>query len=434
MIAEDFEYEGESESGDEAREAEAEALDESDVEAEAEDVGADVGEDEALDEADLEASDVEALDESDAEVDEGLDEGLDEATVSASAQLRADQDRNRRAEWGRRIAADQRLEAQRAASTQRSLTSQIQSIQPGGAARVYSTGPLQGAGVVTAILPNGRRSRMRIIPTLAPVSEVNRLRQVIAVNDRRQAVATVKNSRAITALARTQTGAIRKLTADGVKSDKDLRRRIVEGDNRLDKRITKELSGGTGSLDKHGRRMMRMLRRQRQRSIMNSVLLATSAPFFSAYGTRGKPFAKNNMILTGSLLGWLLGDELIDQSSGKSNAMRGAANVWSYFAPVGNGLTDFLVFRNKQHVRFVNGINVLPAAGTDTFDITPKLAKSAVADFKNTKHTVVASIVSGAPAGSTVLASVDNNGALTLSVLPVAAATVAWVVDTQATA
>jgi hypothetical protein len=44
--------------------------------------------------------------------------------------------------------------------------------------------------VVTAILPNGRRSRMRIIPTMAPIAEVNRLRTVINVNAQRQAVAT----------------------------------------------------------------------------------------------------------------------------------------------------------------------------------------------------------------------------------------------------
>ena len=41
-----------------------------------------------------------------------------------------------------------------------------------------------------AILPNGRRSRMRIIPTVAPISEVNRLRSVVIVNEKRQAVAT----------------------------------------------------------------------------------------------------------------------------------------------------------------------------------------------------------------------------------------------------
>jgi hypothetical protein len=84
-------------------------------------------------------------------------------SLAMSARLRANRDRNRRAEWARRIAADQRREAQRAAATVQSISRQIRSIQPGGRPRLYSVGPLQGAGVVTAILPNGRRSRMRII-------------------------------------------------------------------------------------------------------------------------------------------------------------------------------------------------------------------------------------------------------------------------------
>src|SRR5207245_5691281 len=133
-------------------------------------------------------------------------------------------------------------------------------------------------------LPNGRRSQMRIIPTLAPVGEVNRLRSVVISNERRQAVATRYNARAIASLSAAQVSAVKKLTDQQVKSDKDLSKRIVQGDNRLDRRISKELSGGTGILDKHSKRMMRVLRRHRQRSLWNGVLLATSAPFFAAYG------------------------------------------------------------------------------------------------------------------------------------------------------
>src|SRR5215510_14745331 len=58
-------------------------------------------------------------DESTFEGDEG-DEGDEAESVqmSASARLRADRDRGRRAAWARKIAADQRVEAQRAASAQ----------------------------------------------------------------------------------------------------------------------------------------------------------------------------------------------------------------------------------------------------------------------------------------------------------------------------
>jgi hypothetical protein len=82
------------------------------------------------------------------------------------------------------------------------------------------------AGVVTAILPNGRRSRMRINPALPLIREVNRLRSALAV-------ANGQNSRAIAALAAAQAAAVKRLTAEQVKSDKNLRRRLVEGHNRL---------------------------------------------------------------------------------------------------------------------------------------------------------------------------------------------------------
>ena len=162
-----------------------------------------------------------------------------EVTVSRKGKA-TNHDKSRRAEWARRIAADQRRAAQRAATTLQSITRQIRSIQTGGRTRLQSVGPLQGGGVVTAILPNGRRSRMRVIPTIALIREVNRLRSVIIVNERRQASATDRNSRAIAALALAQAAAVRKLTAEQVKSDKDLRKRLVEGHDRLNQRITKD--------------------------------------------------------------------------------------------------------------------------------------------------------------------------------------------------
>ena len=106
----------------------------------------------------------------------------------------------------------------------------------------------------------------------------------------------------------------------------------------------------------HGKRMMAMLRRQRQRSIMNSVTIASSLPFWAAYGKKDDPFATNNLILGGSLLGWLVGDELIDQFSGKSGVAKTGANWWSWLAPIGNGATVFFLLKDKQHERFIGGV------------------------------------------------------------------------------
>jgi len=167
----DFEYDEDVESSDESDES-----DESyGVSAGAEDFESDESDesDEGSGESDEfyqasgesdEAAESDESDESDGESDEAFDEGV---TMSASARLRADQDRNRRSSWARRMAADQRIEAQRAAAAQRSLSNELKAIRPGTVARVQPAAPIRGAFEVTAILPNGRKSRMRIVPQLA---------------------------------------------------------------------------------------------------------------------------------------------------------------------------------------------------------------------------------------------------------------------------
>jgi hypothetical protein len=67
-----------------------------------------------------------------------------EVTVSRKGKATT-HDRRRRAEWARRIAADQRRAAQRSATTLQSIARQIRSIQTGGRTRLQSVGPLQVA-------------------------------------------------------------------------------------------------------------------------------------------------------------------------------------------------------------------------------------------------------------------------------------------------
>src|SRR5262249_21173398 len=161
------------------------------------------------------------------------------------------------------------------------------------------------------------------------------------------------NARAVASLASAQNSAVKRLSAQQVKSDRELSRRLVEGDNRLDARITKELSSGGGLVDRHGKRMLRAFRRERSRQMMNSVLLATSVPFYLSYGDRSSPFTWDNAIITTSTLGFLVGDDIISRFAGDKGFWQGLASVWSYAAPVGNGLTLYLIFRNKQNERFI---------------------------------------------------------------------------------
>jgi hypothetical protein len=383
-----------------------------------------------------EAAESDESDESDGESDEAFDEGV---TMSASARLRADQDRNRRSSWARRMAADQRIEAQRAAAAQRSLSNELKAIRPGTVARVQPAAPIRGAFEVTAILPNGRKSRMRIVPQLAAASEVNRLRQTIAINDRRQAAALQSNARAIQRLKAAHLSTVKKISAEFLKSDKDLRQRLLQGDNRLDKRITKELGGGAAGQGRHGKRMMQMLKRQRQRSLLNTVTLALAMPMYAAYGDRQNPLGYNNKVLTASLGGWLLSDELVDMIGSKSSVVKGGANLWSWIAPVGNVATAAFFLKDRQHERFVSGVTTV-TGGVARVPLAGVIKKKSIDDLKVGAHSAVATIL-GAPAAGTneitVRASVGQDGFLTLTldadpaVAANASTRVAWIVDTQ---
>ena len=204
----------------------------------------------------------------------------------------------------------------------------------------------------------------------------------------------------MTALAGTQTSALKRLTAQQLKSDKDLSRRVVEGDNRLDARITKELSGGSGILDKHGKRMMRVLKRERRRAMMNNVLLATSVPFFLAYGDRDSPFTADNAILTGSTLFWLLGDDAISSFASEKGWGQNVASVWSYGAPIANGGGLYFWFRNKQNRGFLAGVSPVRADGTVETEVDVFALMKSGGNKDLTGHSVVASFVDRTANGS----------------------------------
>jgi len=445
-----FEYEqsdeadeGFSEASDEAfNEASDEAFNEASDEAsdeafEASDEASDEGFDEASDEAFTEASDESFT--------EASDEGLDEA--SATFSISANADARRRAEWQRKVETDQRADAQRAAATQRRLTRELRAVPNGTSARVQTVGPLSGTGVVTAVLPNGRQTRMRILPTPASIKEVNQLLQVVLTNERRQAAHSEANRRAIARLAKAQANAVTQLTAQQVKSDRDLSKRMVEGYNRLDKRISTEFGSGKGSLGKQRKRLMRILRNERRRSLMNNVLLATSLPFFTAYGDRANPFSRNNLILGGTLLGFLVGDEVINRfaPAGKSGHLwHRSANAWSYLAPVGFGASAWYLMKDKIHQRFTTGVVATTTANVNDNVLTVPIdvPKNAV-EFQSaqTLHAAVATLVSASVGVSITSAKVtppltDGKATLTITLDGLGSgksATVAYMVDMQPT-
>jgi hypothetical protein len=279
-------------------------------------------------------------------------------------------------------------------------------------------GRLQGAGVVTAILSNGRRAQIRLVPAPVPASEVNKLRAAFNASERRSASLDAANSRAISRLKRTQASAVSRLTAEQVKSDRELRKSIVDVHSKLDKRIATELSGQKTGLAKLRKRIMRQLKQQRTRALWNNILTVSALPFFAAYGKRSDPFHKNNLILTGSLGGWLVLDDVVDRFMGRgkgkgTSAWTTGANTWSYLAPIGNAATVHFLLKDKLHDRFITGV----ATGVTTTEkaVPLDIPADSVEEFKklSPKPIVVATVVGGV---GTATAKVGDDGRLLVSV------------------
>jgi hypothetical protein len=430
---ESFEYDSEDA---EANDETFEASDEADGEADEADEAF-----EASDEADGEADEAfEASDEADEASDEA-DEGTDEAYMGGwFARSKAAEELNRQATWRAKIASDQRGEAQRAAALQRDIASRIRAIRPGGAGGAgQSVGRLRAGGAVLAQLPNGRTTRINFSPELAPLREVNRLRVAFNYNDRRRAAAIASNSRAISGLKAAQTATVAKLTRQQVQSDKDLGKRLVELDAKINKRISSEVANNKTGLDRYVKRTRRLVRRNRMRGLLNSALMVSALPQFVAYSKKDL-FHRDNLILAGSLAGWMFGDEVIDQFTGNAKTSKtwsGLANAWSWAAPVGNFATVQLLLKDRQHERFITGISRITA---DASSATVKIgvAKDSVDDFKALKGAVpvVTTFVSdgrAVPADDIQASVVDDTVVFKLKTSPTGSesVTVAWIVDSE---
>jgi hypothetical protein len=414
--------------------------------------------DEAFVEGDGEAD--EAFAEGDGEADEAVDEadeGADEADeafeYTLSDRLRAEQDAERRRNWRASIASQQRREQQRAAAAQQNITDRIRDIRVPSRAGAVGVSPLVGAGVVTLRLQNGRQTQVQVLPRLASAAEVNRLRSTLTANDRRRAYALNQNSRAIARLAATQAVAVKQISSQLVKSDRELGQKIINGDTKLDKRISAELMSQKGAIEKNNKRIFRRIRQVKRRALFHNITIAAALPAFVTYVNRTKLVSQENIVLTGVLSGFLLGDEVIDRimpSSGKGGrAYSGAADAWAYLAPAGNLLTDFLLYRNKQNERFISGVSTFTGSAPASppvqqvfTTVVPTASKFNIATV-SPAPAIVATIVSDSVVTPTttaarsvdVILSTTTAGSLAFTfqppIEPTVTVKVAWIVDTR---
>ncbi|MGD8588231.1 MAG: hypothetical protein PVG22_05310 [Chromatiales bacterium] len=378
-------------------------------------------------------------------------EDMDEASAQAAERSRRARRRAARRRYLARLRARRRRQAaalrrrqlaaaRRAKGVRRSINRRLRKIHGPRRVPIRKIGRLRGRGIVTARLPNGRTTKMMFSPPLATRTEVNRLTSRINANDAKTARAVRDQAKTIVKLRAAQSAAVKSLTAQQVKSSKDLTKRIAAGDAKLDRRISKELLGQKAAISKHRAQMIAGLRRQQKRSMWNSILLASSLPLYAAYGERSDPFAKNNLILTGSLAFWLLGDDLIGRFLGgkakSGKAWMIGADTWSYLAPIGNAATAWFLLDDKQHERFVTRVSDVTVNADGTIDaIAIPVASDYKEDFKalTSKSPAVATIISTSGAASGVTAEVKD-GELNFTLIGGAAgdtAKVAWAVDTK---
>jgi hypothetical protein len=333
--------------------------------------------------------------------------------------------------------ADDEMEA-----PQPRLARRVRRIRGAAPTRPNALHPVPGSAIVTATLPNGRETRMQLSPAPASVQAINRLRSQVAADDRRQSRALNADARAIRQLSAAQAAAVKKLTDQQVALDRARTKRLVDGDAKLDARISKQLRKATKGTAKRGRRAMAMVKQQGRRSVWNSILLATGAPFFAAFGDRANPFSRDNLVLTASLAGWMLGDEIVDkavrgrdrESRRTRKTVQRGADLWSYVAPVGNAATAWFLLKDRQQTRFLSGVSPVAIGSTATVVPLDDIAKKYEKDFAKRTDVRAVATIAILPTGAFVdgVRAEVVQGKLLITVTGKGGpAVVAWMVDTQ---
>lgn len=381
--------------------------------------------------------------------EEAFDEGyayMGEADEAFAAELsRRARNRRRalqlakRADRMRKIAqATQKKAIRDARKTRQMLYKKLRAIRKRGRVSLPRISKARGTGYVTAILPNGRRTKMMFRPALATATDVNRLTRQISANGVKQARAIRVQANNIKLLKSAQSSAVKSLTAQQLKSSKLLTKQITVGDKNLDKRITKLVSNQKKSGRKQDVKMLSHIRQQQKRSTWNVALAASAIPLFAAYGDRAggdnaDPLTKKNLFIAGSTTVFLFADDLVDRFLTRGKKWRGAYNIWNIAAIFANWGAVWWFMKDRQHERFVTGISTVRGNAENAPIPIPVGKDHKFETFEN--PTVVACLKSSSVEVHGVKAKVEQgNLLLTLTgnenLNQDSTAEVAWQVDT----
>jgi hypothetical protein len=219
---------------------------------------------------------------------------------------------------------------------------------------------VRGSSTVSARLPNGRTTSLELDPNPVAGAEIEQLRRAIQRRSILRAEAQQLNAVAVRELAERTAADTKRLIRRHVRTDQRLEVQARIGDRVNERRFEREAARVRRENREQERETHKALRRLQRRQLWDAILVASSAPAFAAYGQRSNPFTETNVTLLLSSLVWLLGDELSDmlaETPRPAGEIVRERDLWSYIAPLGNVLTAWWLFDDRQHERFVSGIS-----------------------------------------------------------------------------
>jgi len=323
--------------------------------------------------------------------------------------------------------------------------------------------PPQGARPFTAILPDGRVVRLAVPAPLASATALSDLARFAERRALQLHSSTRRQRSSVRGLSRTIAADLERMSAAQTARADAIRRRLVARHKRLDERVTTAVTDFRAKVDRQLKFELESAHRLGRRDLWDKIVIASSLPLFAAYGQQGQLSNTTNLALTLSLLIWLIGDEVVHALFGsdeKSVYPWRDTDIWSYLAPIGNMLTAWWLFGDRQTERFLTGVTTVKVdvgaattPGQRTFgqservDLSSRVAPDHLADFETFKGVAVVATVSAARLtdglGAEVhgLAVALHRGRLHLSFDVVTAAPVAgpsplgevdiaWIVDT----
>ena len=320
--------------------------------------------------------------------------------------------------------------------------------------------PPQGVRPLTAILPDGRAVRLAVPAPLASASALSELARFAERRALQLHSSTRRQSSSVRGLSRTIAADIERLSAAQAARAAAIRRRLVARQKRLDERVTKAVTDFRAKVERQLKIEVESAGRLGRRDLWDKIVIATSLPLFAAYGQQGQLTNSSNLALTLSLLVWLVGDEVVRALFGseeKSVYPWRDTDIWSYLAPIGNVLTAWWLFGDRQNDRFLTGVTTvnvavaatgpLPFRQIERVDLSSRIAPDHRDDFETFKEVPVVATVSAARLKNGLGAEIQGLAAsvkegklqLTFDVVtavpvagpsPLGEVDIAWIVDT----